>query len=506
MGKRHYYIPLAVYLFLIPGSARAAVWHLMDWIDGWYETSTPVTRQQLGVDQVTINCKDLSVRTTPAACIAWIQANTVVGITQFVPYVNPNVAQVQRDALLYSAATVGALVSEVDLDDFFGTYSSWYSSMGANTASFLSQTIDNYRSVNPSLKFGITLYENELDSVANPYIDNTHLPAAVKAKFNVIRLFLHYRANGLNYASYVAQAKAYFPNAQIVAGVYSYDRIDYWPCSQSSSAACTQAQEINYFQQTLNIQVQLLKPGTVVGLDTFPGYFGDETDLYGTGPNSDNLTCNDVTRCVQNTITMRNAILAAYTSFNTTSGGIPPVITQQPGDTSLLVSQTQIFSVTAVGTSPLSYQWRKNGVAIAGATGTSYHTPPVTLADNGSMYVCVVNNSFGAVTSAAGYMSINSLSPTGTTGALPAAPVYPNPWRSDRHAGMPITFSHLLIGSQVKIFTISAHLVKTLIPLTNSVGWDRTNNSGDRVASGLYIYLLTDDLGQTVHGQVAIIK
>jgi len=57
----------------------------------------------------------------------------------------------------------------------------------------------------------------------------------VKAQFDVIRLFLHYRANGPSYAGYVAQAKAYFPNAQIVAGVYPYDRIDYWPCAQTAA-------------------------------------------------------------------------------------------------------------------------------------------------------------------------------------------------------------------------------------------------------------------------------
>jgi hypothetical protein len=47
----------------------------------------------------------------------------------------------------------------------------------------------------------------------------------------------------------------------------------------------------------------------------------------------------------------------------------------------------------------LSYQWMKNGVNIAGATATSYTTPPATSADNGSLFSVRVSNSGGTVTS-----------------------------------------------------------------------------------------------------------
>jgi hypothetical protein len=41
----------------------------------------------------------------------------------------------------------------------------------------------------------------------------------------------------------------------------------------------------------------------------------------------------------------------------------------------------------------------KNGVNIAGATATSYTTPPATSADNGSLFSARVSNSGGTVTS-----------------------------------------------------------------------------------------------------------
>ena len=75
-----------------------------------------------------------------------------------------------------------------------------------------------------------------------------------------------------------------------------------------------------------------------------------------------------------------------------------------------------------------------------------------------------------------------------------------------------ITFDEVGGPATVKIFTISAHWVKTLTPIGTSVTWDLTNDSGDKVASGLYIYLITvgdtgyGGSGQKVHGQIAIIK
>jgi beta-galactosidase len=71
------------------------------------------------------------------------------------------------------------------------------------------------------------------------------------------------------------------------------------------------------------------------------------------------------------------------------------------------VGKTAKFSVTATGFKPLSYQWRKNGIDIAGATGASYTTPPTTPADNGSLFSVVVSNSIGSVTSSDAVLTVN---------------------------------------------------------------------------------------------------
>jgi len=70
--------------------------------------------------------------------------------------------------------------------------------------------------------------------------------------------------------------------------------------------------------------------------------------------------------------------------------------------------QTASFSVTATGTAPLSYQWKKNGTAISGATSASYVTPATTSSDNGAQFTVVVSNATGSVTSSAATLTITS--------------------------------------------------------------------------------------------------
>ncbi|MCB0745114.1 MAG: hypothetical protein KDC67_14495, partial [Ignavibacteriae bacterium] len=62
--------------------------------------------------------------------------------------------------------------------------------------------------------------------------------------------------------------------------------------------------------------------------------------------------------------------------------------------------------VTATGTAPLTYQWKKNNTNISGATGSNYTTSAAVLADNAANFVCVVTNSFGTVTSDVASLSV----------------------------------------------------------------------------------------------------
>lgn len=88
-----------------------------------------------------------------------------------------------------------------------------------------------------------------------------------------------------------------------------------------------------------------------------------------------------------------------HAAFQVVQPGTLPTLQAHPVDTTVIVGQTATFSVTATGTAPLSYQWRKRGVAIPGATASSYTTPAVTTADHGATFSVVVRNTLGSVTS-----------------------------------------------------------------------------------------------------------
>jgi hypothetical protein len=76
-----------------------------------------------------------------------------------------------------------------------------------------------------------------------------------------------------------------------------------------------------------------------------------------------------------------------------------PLITQQPIDRLVPPGEPATFSVTAVGTPPLSYQWQRNGVDISGATGASYTIPAAATTDNGATFRVVVSNAIDSVSS-----------------------------------------------------------------------------------------------------------
>ena len=85
---------------------------------------------------------------------------------------------------------------------------------------------------------------------------------------------------------------------------------------------------------------------------------------------------------------------------------VPVVITQQPSAVVRAVGQPASFSVAATGTAPLSYQWLKNGLNIAGATGSSYSIPSTVTADAAS-YSVKVTGPVGAATSSSVALTLN---------------------------------------------------------------------------------------------------
>ncbi len=84
-----------------------------------------------------------------------------------------------------------------------------------------------------------------------------------------------------------------------------------------------------------------------------------------------------------------------------------PVITVQPAGRTVFQGDPVTFSVTAEGTAPLGYQWRRNGAPIALATSSSYTLAATAAADDGALFSVVVSNTVGSVTSSNALLRID---------------------------------------------------------------------------------------------------
>jgi hypothetical protein len=208
-------------------------------------------------------------------------------------------------ALRYSQLSLAEpRLNAIVLDDFSSVVIHWQQA-GVAIGPLVRQVITNTKAKNPKLLFGLTLYENEMNFAV---LKDDVLPAAVRAQVDRVSLYVHFRSNGPQYASYVPQAKRLFPNAVIMAGAYAYDRSDYMPCAQGGKAKCTRAEELDLFERTLRIQVGLMESGQVAGVEIGPNNFGTEQTWYGW----DNAqTCQPAHRqeCVDTTSAMHNAVL-----------------------------------------------------------------------------------------------------------------------------------------------------------------------------------------------------
>ncbi|MBM4191622.1 MAG: hypothetical protein FJ196_00910 [Gammaproteobacteria bacterium] len=100
------------------------------------------------------------------------------------------------------------------------------------------------------------------------------------------------------------------------------------------------------------------------------------------------------------------AALLSLSSCLSSAGPEAPTITDQPKDRSSFVGQQVKFDLGVAGKPPLTFQWLRNGVAIAGATGTTYVTDPLLASDDGVKYSVRVSNAQGGVTSSEATLTV----------------------------------------------------------------------------------------------------
>jgi hypothetical protein len=107
----------------------------------------------------------------------------------------------------------------------------------------------------------------------------------------------------------------------------------------------------------------------------------------------------------------------------TASGTATLAITAQPTSQSAVIGTTATFSVTASGTTAVTYQWRKGGANIAGNTSatTATLTLPNVQAGDAGTYDVVVTNASGSIPSTAVTLTATTAAPVVTNTPLTRA-------------------------------------------------------------------------------------
>jgi hypothetical protein len=122
------------------------------------------------------------------------------------------------------------------------------------------------------------------------------------------------------------------------------------------------------------------------------------------GGNTSNLYTIDTAAGIGQLVGPMGARISGLATLPGTSTSSAPVISTQPANISVNFGQPASFTATVTGTPPLTYQWRKDGLDIAGATSATLTIVAPTAAGN---YTVVVTNAAGAVTSATAVLTVN---------------------------------------------------------------------------------------------------
>lgn len=226
-------------------------------------------------------------------------------------------------------------------------------------------------------------------------------------------LSYQWRKNGSNISG--ATAATYTISSVAAADAGNYDVV-------VSSAGCTNvtsavaALTVNSAPQiTVNPLSQAVCSGSSVSFTVTatgtpaPTYQWKKGGVDIAGANSSGYTINSATTADAGsyTVVVTNICSSATSSAATLTVNTPPAFTLQPVAQTICAGGSFTLSATATG-SGVTYQWRKGGVNIAGATSASYTVSNAALSNAGSYDVVASVSSCSSATSTAVSVTVNS--------------------------------------------------------------------------------------------------
>lgn len=229
---------------------------------------------------------------------------------------------------------------------------------------------------------------------------------------------------------------------------------------------------------------------------TFTGFVNGETRsvVTGTPTLSSTAALNSLAGSYPITISPGSLNAANY-SFTFISGtltvaAIAPTITSQPASANVNIGQNATFKVVASGESSQTFQWRKDGVPLAGETTATLRVSNVTTATAGA-YTVAITNAVGTTISAPAVLTVNApitltSQPTGQSAAL----------------GARVTFSVTATSAQGT--TLNFQWRRDGVNLTGATEPNLTLASVTDVDFGTYTVLITSSAGSAVSSPAAL--
>lgn len=209
--------------------------------------------------------------------------------------------------------------------------------------------------------------------------------------------------------------------------------------------------------------------GTLVGNENINAYQGQNSGYTASFSPKYNAYGVSVPTPVAGTTTVFRAVsvstpngcsIASTDSFVTTVRQ-NTVITTEP-DTAVSICTSSALTLSVVADSATSYQWRRNGAAIAGATAASYTNPNTTAGDAGT-YSVIAFNASGCSDTSRNSVVTTKASPTGTisgNAAVCAGAANPLVYFSGTGSTAPYTFAYTVNGGAAQTVAATAPKVR----------------------------------------------
>jgi hypothetical protein len=162
-------------------------------------------------------------------------------------------------------------------------------------------------------------------------------------------------------------------------------------------------------------------------------------------------------------------------------------ILESPLSQTVLINKSATFQVVATGLQPLTYLWQHNGKPVNSATTSTLSIPSVQSLDGG-IYVAIVGNLYGSVTSAPALLTAVAGLPVVTTPPQNATVICGDSATFQVSAGgsTPLSYQWLFQGN----------------PILSATNSQLTLNSVDLTQAGPYDVVITNSFGSVTTGAV----